>query len=162
MSEITSLKKGDEGAFEQVYYQHHRKLFGFFVKRLDHVEDAKELTQETFIKLWKSRHTLSAAHTLDTQLFTMAGSVLIDHFRKTAKPTSVMAEEEVLSPAGAIESRDFLQVAFRKLSPVRKRVLQLKLSADFSNKEIASRLAISEKTVEDHVTKGFRYIRSVC
>lgn len=171
MNEPTAIKKGNEPAFVNAYYQFHRKVFRFFLKRVDNHETARELTQETFIKLWKSRHTLSESFSLETQLFTIAGSALIDHLRRMtrekrqlAQLTDKMDPEFILAGAtsySAFEASDFLRAVAQDLPPARKKIFLLKMSAGFSNREIASHLSISEKTVEDHVTKALRYIRSI-
>jgi RNA polymerase sigma-70 factor (ECF subfamily) len=171
MNELTAIRKGSEPAFVHVYYQYHKKLFRFFLKRMSNHETARELTQETFIKLWKSRHTLSAEHSTETQLFTIAGSVLIDHLRRqahekrrlSAMASTLHSEAAVAhaSPYRSLETADYLRAVVRDLPPARKRIMLLKMGSGYSNKEIAEQLSISEKTVEDHVTKALRHIRSV-
>ncbi|HVY73360.1 MAG TPA: sigma-70 family RNA polymerase sigma factor [Puia sp.] len=168
MNEITAIKEGIEPAFEKVYRAYHAKTFRFFLKRVRLHETAKELAQQTFIKLWRSRHTLSESISLDIQLFTMAGGVFIDHLRKQASRNRlhvVLREEqnkESMSASGAsLETKDYFSVIVSGLPPVRKQVMLLKAKHGFSNKEIASELSISEKTVEGHVTKAIRQIRAI-
>ena len=171
MNELAAIRKGNEPAFVNVYYQYHKKVFRFFLKRVDNHETARELTQEAFIKLWKSRQTLSDSFSLETQLFTIAGSTLIDHFRRIAREKRHLMQipdrmEPAYSIAGAssysaFESTDFLKAVVQDLPPARKKIFLLKMGSGFSNREIASRLSISEKTVEDHVTKALRHIRSI-
>ncbi len=171
MNEITAIKEGIEAAFEKVYHAFHVKTFRFFLKRVHIHEMAKELTQQTFIKLWRSRHTLSESFTLDTQIFTIAGTILIDHLRKqsTRNRLHIVLKEEqgkeknqqAPSSANAMEAADYLSVVVAELPAVRKKVILLKTKHGFSNKEIASELSISVKTVESHVTKAIRQIRSL-
>jgi RNA polymerase sigma factor (sigma-70 family) len=170
MNEITAIREGIDAAFVKVYEGFHVKTFRFFLKRVRSSETAKELTQQTFIKLWSSRHTLQDSYSIDTQLFTIAGCVLIDHLRKQAalnKLHAVLGEEragERIQPspssAAALERSDYLSVVVSKLPPVRKKVILLKTMHGFSNKEIAQELSISVKTVESHVTKAIRHIKS--
>jgi RNA polymerase sigma-19 factor, ECF subfamily len=171
MNEPAALRMGNEPAFVNVYYQYHKKVFRFFLKRVDNHETARELTQEAYIKLWKSRQTLSDSFSVETQLFTIAGSTLVDHLRRIARerrhftqiPEKMEPEYSLTGPSSysAFESTDFLSAVVRDLPPARKKIFLLKMGAGFSNREIASRLSISEKTVEDHVTKALRHIRSI-
>ncbi|MDP4128799.1 MAG: sigma-70 family RNA polymerase sigma factor [Bacteroidota bacterium] len=171
MNEITAIREGIDAAFVKAYEGFHIKTFRFFLKRVRTHEMAKELTQQTFIKLWSSRHTLVDAYSLDTQLFTIAGSILIDHLRKQAvlnKLHAILNEDRIQeisqqspSPAIALEKSDYLSVVVSKLPPVRKKVILLKTMHGFSNKEIARELSISVKTVESHVTKALRQIKSL-
>lgn len=131
MHELAAIRKGNEPAFVNTYYLYHKKVFRFFLKRVGNHETARELTQEAFIKLWKSRHTLSESFSLETQLFTIAGSTLIDHLRRMAREKRHLTQisekmEPEYSLAGAssysaFESTDFLRAVAQDLPPARKK-----------------------------------------
>ena len=171
MHELTALKKGSEAAFVNVYYQYHTKLFRFFLKRIRNHDTARELTQEAFVKLWKSRQGLSDSFSIETQLFTISGSVLVDHLRRQANERRRMSRladkinEEpypaTITAHKSFETADYLKAVVQDLPPARKKIILLKMGSGYTNKEIASQLSISEKTVEDHVTKALRHIRSI-
>lgn len=170
LNQITALQLGNEEAFVEVYHQFHVKLFRYFVKRIQSHDIAKDLTQQTFIKLWQSRHSLSLLHSIDTQCFTIANSILIDHLRKQAsekKHRSRLQQtnsHNLLSACHSLkdfESSDFLKAAAANLPPVRKVVFMLKIEKGYSNREIAEELSISVKTVEDHYSKAIKQIRTV-
>lgn len=170
MTPITEIKKGDQVAFQAVYDKYHAKLFHYFLKRTRTDEVSKELTQQSFIKLWQSRHTLSDAHSLDTQLFTIASSVYIDHLRKQSveRKYQFRLEDEFREEATMIchahsdyESSDYLDAVSENLPPIRKNVFMLKIAKGYSNKEIAEQLSVSIKTVEDHYSKALKHVRSL-
>ncbi len=171
MNEITAIKDGIEAAFEKAYHSFHVKVYRFFFKRVHIHETAKELTQEMFIKLWHSRHTLTEDFSLDTQIFTIAGTIFIDHLRKQyARDKMHIAMREEMkdvkhlqspSPLHALERSDYMSVVVEHLTPLRKKVILLKTKNGFSNKEIASELSISVKTVESHITVALRKIKSL-
>jgi RNA polymerase sigma factor (sigma-70 family) len=171
MNQITAIKEGIESAFEEVYHDFHAKAFRFYLKRVHMHETAKELTQQLFIKLWHSRHTLSEDFTLDTQIFTIAGTIFIDYLRKQyardkmhiaiREEMNRSSSQQIPSPVHAMETSDYMAVLVDRLTPLRKKVILLKTKNGFSNKEIASRLSISEKTVESHITMAIRKIKSL-
>lgn len=166
MNEVIAIKGGSEAAFARVYQQFHSKLFRFFLRRIDEHELAKELTQQTYIKLWQSRHTLSETHSIEAQLTTIAGSILVDQVRKQASENKLKAAlAERLSAqteaTGDFEHSDYLNALIGQLPPVRQRIMRLRMVNGLSNKEIAGLLDISSKTVEDHITKALRHVRSI-
>ena len=171
MNGITGIRQVDADSFREVYDQFHVKVFRYFLKRASLHDTATELTQQLFIKLWQSRHTMSAAHSLEVQLFTMANSVWIDYLRSEAtrrKYQITVADFEPIPEANldqpafhAVEASDSFRQAMHKLPPVRKKVFILKMLHGFSNQEIAGRLSVSVKTVEDHLWKAMRFIRSM-
>ena len=170
MTQITDIKKGDRIIFQAVYDQYHAKLFHYFLKRTRTEEIAKELTQQSFIKLWQSRHTLSEAHTLDTQFFTIANSIFIDHLRRQAVERKHLhhLEDDIDEQSSLFyhshtdyESADYLDAVSENLPPVRKNVFLLKIAKGYSNKEIAEQLSVSIKTVEDHYSKALKHVRSL-
>jgi RNA polymerase sigma factor (sigma-70 family) len=174
VTQVTEIKKGDQMAFQAVYEQYHAKLFHYFMKRTPRTrstdEVAKDLTQQSFIKLWQSRHGLSEAYTLDAQLFTIANSVFIDHLRRQAVECRYQHRlEDDLEEQSALiyqshtdyESADYLNVVSRNLPPIRKNVFMLKIAKGYSNKEIAEQLSVSIKTVEDHYSKALKHVRSL-
>lgn len=161
----------DASSFRDAYEQFHAKVFRYFLKRTVLHATATELTQQLFIKLWQSRHTLNTAYSLEVQLFTMANSVWIDHLRREATSRRYFSPVEDLEaldnrshdqPAsGTLEATDHFMLAMHRLPPVRKKVFILKNLHGFSNQEIAGKLSVSVKTVEDHLWKAMRVIRSL-
>lgn len=168
---MNDIRKIDADSFKDVYDQFHARVFRYFLKRSSVHETATELTQQLFIKLWQSRHILSDHYSLEVQLFTMANSVWIDHLRREAtsrKYFSIVSEFEPLEdihkdqPAYyQIEASNYFRLAVEQLPPVRKKVFILKMLHGFSNQEIAGKLSVSVKTVEDHLWKAMRFIRAM-
>lgn len=82
---IDAIRNGDEVAFAEVYEQHRAKVYGYLLKKTRSPEDARDLLQTVFLRLWKYRASLSTEFLLEQQLFTIARSVFIDHLRKASK-----------------------------------------------------------------------------
>ena len=165
METIEAVKNGDHQVFSEVFDKFHGKVFGFFMNRTGNDRElSKELAQLTYIKLWQSRHTLSLAHPMDKQLFIMAKYTLIDHIRREAKAerSKEAVPEQMLTEFSntLFESKDYVIAKLRQLPPTRKKILQMKVLNGYSNKEIASLLSISINTVEDHITKGLKELRT--
>jgi len=164
-----SIKNGDHAAFLTAYNILHIKVFRFFFKKVCFDDDAKDLTQQCFIRLWQFRHTLSDDYTLDKQVFVIAHSLLVNYFEKRAyqNKIKIIEAEKKLETVDeqndhlSFELSDHINAAIEILPPVRKKILILKAFHDYSNKEIAQQMEISVKTVEDHITKAFRKMKEV-
>lgn len=171
MLNISLIKDGNEKAFKELYDLFHIKLFHYFLKRKQVHETARELTQCTFIKIWQYRLSLTEACSIDTQVFTIANSVLIDHIRIQTRQNNLQASltievnerqrMETTPQLHTFEKNNYIHTYISQLPPVRKKVIELKLVYGYSNKEIAHQLSIAVKTVEDHITKALRTIRSL-
>jgi RNA polymerase sigma factor (sigma-70 family) len=169
LPKLLSIKEGDHTAFLGLYNTLHIKIFRFFLKRVSLHDTAKDLTQQCFIRLWQFRQTLSEEHSLEKQVFIIARNLLINHIKKEATHNrlklihSQSLGKDIIQPSHAVrfEVSNEVSAAIETLPPVRKKIIMLKAFHGCSNKEIASQMSISIKTVEDHVSKAFRHIRQV-
>ena len=168
MDVIEEIKKGEIKAFTGVYNLYHIKLYHYFLKKAKDTEIAKELVQLSFIKLWNSRHTLSGNYSLDNQLFVIAKTSFIDYIRQSAakKNQSIAFEDDLndilqISPDNSFEETDYFNEAIKSLPPVRKKIFIMSRSKGLNYKEIASELSLSINTVEDHMSKAIRYLKTI-
>ena len=165
---ITTLQAGDEKTFTEMYHLHYAKLLGYFTKKTRSEEAAVELVQIVFIKLWNFRHTLSEEFSFDTQLFNIARTCLIDYIRQQSLQKTRLArlKQHKTTNTGhsdhsSFESDDYFNSLVKSLPPVRKKVFTLSRVQGMSHKEIAAQLSISVNTVEDHMAKAIRRIRTL-
>lgn len=165
-SYIVRLQSGDEACFSAVYYKYNQFLYAYFYKRIRSKQVCEDLVQETFIRLWKYRSHLNDTITFDIQLFRIAKTALIDIARKAEAPVSFvphnelpeLVEEEAFQIAP--DKRERLKYLIAALPPVRKKILDLKIDG-YSNKEIASQLMITVKTVENNINSAYRELRKL-
>ena len=97
---LIGIKNSEEPAFEQVYKLKKEKVLAFFYKKTRSVDDAADLMQSVFFRLWKYRHTIDVYANVDQHLFQLAKHVYID-FLRTAKhranePIDTIERESVL------------------------------------------------------------------
>jgi RNA polymerase sigma-70 factor (ECF subfamily) len=168
MISIADIKNGDEAVFTRLFNDYYAKVYHYLLKKTRSPYMAREIAQLTFIKLWQFRHTLSEQHTLDIQLFRIAAGSLIDYLRKenTRRKNGLLLARDLPAArheeAGiSLEASDYLDVLAETLSPVRKKVFILSRVQGHSHREIADKLSISVKTVEDHMMKAMRHLRAI-
>lgn len=166
LNDIQHLKDGDHIAFEVVFKLLHKKVYAYFFKKTASEDQAQELTQLTFIKLWNFKHTLSAEHTLDLQLFKIAKTTLLDYFKKQANEERNLklyynkASEESSGQELNFEINQQLEVVLSTLPPTRKKVFELSRLQGYSYKEISEQLSISPRTVEKHISLAMKQLNS--
>jgi RNA polymerase sigma-70 factor (family 1) len=165
---VAHIKQGDVFVFNQVFHQFHQKLYFYVLSKTKSSYCAEETVQITFIKLWQHRESLNENISIDAQIFRIAKTTLIDQLRKqhySDKITALLAGKETSQSNEAIsnlqqqELKQKLQTALSQMPPARKRVFEMSRLQGLSHKEIAARLSLSEKTVENHINLALRQIR---
>jgi len=166
---IEAIKRGDTFAFEQAFLRHRNKVYFYFIKKTQSAEDAKDLLQITFLKLWQYRSSLSENYLLEQHLFQIARTVFIDHMRgqnKLAKVQKTAQENLETNPTYIYTSMEFdlqshLKVALSSMPELRKKVFELNKLQGYSYKEIAEQLSISVKAVDNNLAKALRQLRKI-
>jgi RNA polymerase sigma factor (sigma-70 family) len=166
------IRQGNNLAFTALVNRYWEKLYQHIYARLRHEEDAKDILQEIFISVWKNRDniTTDVNDTIASYLFRAARYCIIDHF---GKPQTAIYNEEILSEQlsrhVSVSGHELLvsKQMEEELDEVLNRMpdrLQLpyRLSRyqHLSNREIASRLSLSEQTVKNNISITLRYLRT--
>jgi len=168
---VTHIKEGDLPVFNQVFYQYHEKLYYYVFSKTKSSFCAEEVVQLTFIKLWQYRQNLNETISIDVQLFRIAKTTLIDQLRKINYSEKLLASLQKTSGGFTINKGEGnmrqqelyhqLQTALSEMPPVRRKVFELSRFSGLSYREIADRLSISVKTVENHINRALKHIRHI-
>ena len=160
---------GEDSAWEALLRSYTRKIYNLCYRFTGRVEEAQDLTQEVFIKVFQTLKSYDAAQgSFSTWLHRVARNHLVDHYRRTRKDrvTSSLedelpAAEEKLSPhiepTGQVESRErreSLQLALDKLSPDLRAAVVLRDLHDLDYEEIALVLKVPQGTVKSRINRG--------
>lgn len=165
---VKRLKEGDMKAFDILYRQYSERLYSFAFSILKNREDAKEIVQETFLKLWNKRMEIHPNQSLNAYLFTISHNISIDLIRKRLKDekyaeylkthvTKEGTETENLFHFNELTYK--LQEAIQQLPEQRMRIFQMSREEGLSHAEIAKKLNISVKTVENQINLALKSIR---
>lgn len=163
------LKKGDVLAFDAVYAKYCRRLFGFVLKYVKQKDDAEEIVQEVFVKIWESRHKIDVYASFDSFLFTIAYNSTISLLRKRVTEKKyieflISQQQEYIVDDSSVEMQfnelnENVQLLLNELTPRQKEVFQLSRVEGLTHEEIAIKLNISTNTVKNHVVTALSFLR---
>jgi len=164
---IIGVRGNDLNCFEKLFSIYRVKLFNFSYKHLRCREDAEEVVQDTFVRIWENRATLNEELSFNSYLFTIAKNLIINKVRKkVAEPRifDTVAEHSAQdeSTENEIIYRDINTIAERAIQnlPAQRRlVYNLSRKDGLTYEEIGNQLGISSRTVEAHLRKALKSIR---
>ncbi|HSA94570.1 MAG TPA: sigma-70 family RNA polymerase sigma factor [Acidobacteriota bacterium] len=146
-------RAGSSRSFEELARRYKRRLFVYMRPRLGSDEDAEDLVQETFLKLYRGIDGYDPGCRFSTWIYTAASRLSIDAFRKgSASRGKVVALGDADLPdpspaAGTGAEGSGLWEAARGLGPARFRVLWLRYGEDLTIEEIAAVLGRTKLAV---------------
>ncbi|MFD1140511.1 RNA polymerase sigma factor [Larkinella insperata] len=159
-------ESNDEFAFAELYSRYFRLLFNYAFSKVNDQFVAQEIIQELFVTLWQQRHR-STIQSCRSYLFASAKNLIISHYRKEftrqyhynqweiqASDSSALTDQPILTA----DLQHRYEQGLHRLPQKCKEVFVLSRQGH-SNREIALQLAISEKTVEQHITKALRLLK---
>jgi len=167
---LTKLRKGNEKAFDQVFENYSDAIYNFLRKNCLSSEDAEDLLQEIFLKLWLYRENIQPDSSLSSYLFTIARNTLLNYIRDRAKKRLfefLINEAELKDSFKENEDNDMsciireIDEIAQGMPPKRKEVYELRWIEGLSRKEIAEKMEISIVTVDIHLRKAIDYLKSV-
>ena len=167
---------GDAGAWEELVRQQNRRIYNICYRFTGSGVDAEDLTQEVFIRLYRTMATYEPEKgSFNTWLTTLTRNMLVDHFRRTRQerltdsidaapagdvdaPTlSERIEDETPSPHAKLASKEtqkMVQQALQKVSPDLREAVILRDLQDMDYKDIAFTLKVPEGTVKSRINRG--------
>ena len=169
-SYISGLRKRDTRTYEVVFKKYYQPLVMFVVRHIGNEDVAKDIVQETFIKVWVRREQIDLDMSFSAFLFTMAKNQLLNEFRRQAN-SPLFLEDVVLNESGdgeetAIERKlsfeEFnhrLEIAKQKLTPRQRELFELNKEQGITITEIAAKALISEQSVRNQLSQALRVLR---
>jgi RNA polymerase sigma-70 factor (ECF subfamily) len=167
---------GDTLAWEDIVQRYNRRIYNICYRFAGTAEDAQDLTQEVFIKMYRTLNSYDVERgAFMTWVTTMTRNLLVDHFRKTkqdrmtdsldtpgsehedAMPLSEQIPDAGIAPDIRVQSRetgDTVHRALQKLSPELREAVILRDLQDMDYRDIAQVLKVPEGTVKSRINRG--------
>lgn len=131
-------------------------VFRFIVKSLRHEEDARDIVQTAFEKLWRNREQVEHAKS-KSYLFTVAYNQMIDHLRKNKRVTlkdEFSADVKIQQSNFSSNARKILMEALNRLNETQKSLVMLKDYEGYSYEEIGKIMGLNESQVKVYLHRA--------
>jgi RNA polymerase sigma-70 factor (ECF subfamily) len=164
---IQRCLQGDQHAWDLIVRQYWRKVFNVAYKFVGKHDQAEDLTQDIFLKIFKSLDTFDRRANFQTWLISVSRNLCIDHYRSVRKERETIdrgVDAADLSPAApepgpiaALEQRDrvvLLRQAMAALPETLRTAVLLRDIQELSYQEIADKLRLPEGTVKSRINRG--------
>jgi len=164
---VHNLSKGNLLAFNTLYKFYSGRLYRFALGYLKSEEEAEELVQEVFTKIWEKRSDLKEELSFKSFLFTIAFNIIRKHFRTKAYLANYLntkiSDDLDMHTSHKITYDSLYQYITNLVNqlPNRRKEIFIKSRLEgLSISEIAEKLKISHKTVENQLTQALKFIRT--
>ena len=164
---IQQCLQGDQAAWQRIVQQHWRKVFNVAYKFVGRHDEAEDLTQDIFLKVFRSLATFDRRANFQTWLISVSRNLCIDHYRSVRKERESVdraVDTDTLapvapdaSPIAALEHQDrvaLLRQALATLAPTLREAVIMRDLQELSYQEIATKLDLPEGTVKSRINRG--------
>src|SRR4029453_15940641 len=164
---IEQCLAGDQLAWEQVVRQNWRKVFNVAYKFVGKHDEAEDLTQDIFLKIFKALGTFARRANFQTWIISISRNLCIDHYRSVRKERETISRDvdaadlhpvsPDLPPDTRLERADrvvMLRQALDKLAPTLRTAVMLRDIQELTYQEIADKLHLPEGTVKSRINRG--------
>ena len=139
---------GDTAAFEYLFDRYRDAIHRLFLQRTGNAEDADDLLQETFIKVYMNLHRYSPEYTFGQWLYTIARNTFIDYVRK--RQDDLPPEESVINS----QQRHQIELCIARLPENYRRLIRMRFFDEYSYEEIAVKLSLPLGTVKTQIHRA--------
>ena len=164
---VDRIRAGDVDAFEALYRRYWQRLYAFAFRYVRSKEDAEEVVQDVFFRIWRGRADWVPAGAVRNYVYCAVRNAARDRLERAAVARcwahvglgATAAAAAIQSELEAAELVAAVQRALDELPPKRSAVCKLRLIDELSYAQIADRLGIREKTVETQLARGLKFLR---
>jgi RNA polymerase sigma-70 factor (family 1) len=164
---VALLRLGEDAALSELYRRYWQPLYISVNNILKDRQPSEDIIQEIFIKLWDKRETIEIQISMKAYLFASCRYEVFRLIRSQKVSVDIFddLQERLQEPSayGSLEHKELIQQInsiVEQLPEKCKEVYKLSREENLSHKEIAERLNISTKTVENHITRALTQLRS--
>jgi RNA polymerase sigma-70 factor (ECF subfamily) len=159
--EFDAARSGDVAAFERLMRQHERLVLATALRLTGSMEDARDVSQEVFLKLYRNLDKVQASEAVASWLYRVTVNACHDMTRRRRPEAPVedagelvSGDSDALDSIAEAERRRALRLSLRMLSEKERAALVLRDLEGLSTEEVARTLGSSEATVRSQICKA--------
>ena len=169
-----AVTRTNSRVFESFFFDYYPRIKGFINSFLQNEDEAEDLSQDLFLSLWKNRMNLYRIEHFNAYLFTIARNAVYRHLERSLllkdyqqhQASDILygqslSSNETEESIYAQELELLVELAVEKMPPQRRKIYRMSRDQGLKNEEIAERLHISKRTVENHLTQALADIRNL-
>lgn len=162
------LKEGRPQALTEIFNRYNSLLYIYAYKKLGDKEEAKDVVQELFVRLWKNHEVFSLNTTLASYLYRSVRNRSLDIFaHKKIKSSYISSFQAAVDVHTATtdylvrekDINELIEREIKSLPPRMREIFVLSRRHHLSHKEIAQKLDISEETINKQIKRALRVLR---
>lgn len=163
---LSRIAAGDNEAFKTLFEMFYPKVKIFLVKFLKEENTAEDISQDIFVKIWTYREALPDIRSFNTYLYRMTRNAALNHLRGNhskidISKMSVLDDKDIEAEYQTKEKELLIRLTVEHMPPQRQRIFKMSREQGLSNDDIALKLGISKKTVENNITLALKDLRDV-
>lgn len=164
---VNQLQKGDRKAFDTLFYRYKKGMVHFCASLLKDYDEAENIVQESFIKIWEIRERLDPDKGIEAYLYTIIRNKSYDYFKRLEKEYALQAQlkhntwdMELMTVPSDETIPVSLETLIQSLPPKRRKIISLIIEHGKSHKEIAQEMDISISTVKNQMVKAKKHLQT--
>jgi RNA polymerase sigma-70 factor (family 1) len=166
---LRRLRLSDDEAFTEIYNLYWKRLFIVAAQKLQNLPEAEEIVQDIFLDLWKRREELNILQCLNSYLSVCVKYKVINVLARRSLQIRYNEEANLHADCSDLSTEENLRLDELKMQLLKETaklpekcrlVFQMSREEGYSQKQIAKKLNIAQKTVEAHLSKALRSLRT--
>jgi RNA polymerase sigma-70 factor (ECF subfamily) len=167
---VAGIRNGDKDAFKSLYNRYNKKIYFFSLKYLGNNVEAEELVQSVFINVWENRESLDASNSIKNYIYKAAVNYIYNYLKRKAIRARFIESE--INKGESQSNLTYEQVFFHDLEKSinsivetlpaqQQKIFRLSRYEGLTHKEIARKLDLSVRTVENHIYRTLKLIKDI-
>jgi RNA polymerase sigma-70 factor (ECF subfamily) len=159
---VDACRRGDAGAFDELVRQTHKAIFTVVLRITGNPEDAADVTQDVYVRVWRSLRGFRGDANLATWMHRVATNAALTHLRRRGRLAEPVEEQDVMERVASVDQEDAridareIEAALARLPDAYRVPVVLKDMVGMSCEEIGREMGLTEGAVKVRLFRARR------